>query len=151
MSPQKFDSVIPAEAVGAHVLKHYLVDLSVETPAEHVDETRAGGLLLTQDLAVQTTRGEGERWDVLVSLRLTAMIDQRVIFLIEMRYLIHCRLQNVPEEQRARVLEVEMPQALSPVMREILERNGAFAGYPSMRVAGLGFDVAFDKRQSAQS
>jgi preprotein translocase subunit SecB len=136
----------PTEAVGFFILKHFLVDLSVESPFGRVADESAIAMGFQQEIAVLAqASGEPDTHRVDLRVRLTAQAGEQAVFLLELTYRVEVRLQNVLDENRARMLEVEVPEAVSATLRAIMEQCGTFAGYPEMRVAGLGFDVAFEK------
>jgi preprotein translocase subunit SecB len=145
------DSAAPAsDAAGFFILHHVMVDLSVENPFGRIPDDAAAGLRLSHEVAVSTAPlGEPETHGVNVFQRLTATVGEHVAFLAELNYRIEVRLQGIAADDVARVLEVEVPESLAPVLRAILEQNGAFAGYPEMRLDGLGFAEAFAQRATA--
>ena len=144
------DIAPPADAAGFFILRHFLVDLSVESPFGRIPDMAATSLQLQQEAAVNhQPLAEPETHGINVFQRLTASVGEQVVFLAELNYRIEVRLQGIMAENISRVLEVEVPEAIAPVMRTILEQNGAFAGYPEMRLHGLGFSEAFAKRAQA--
>ena len=151
----------PPGASGFFVHRHFLRDLSVENPAgpigdEDVPRLRLGmeGRVTARPLAAgemsaATPDAAGERHEVTVGLTLTALVDERAVFLAEIAYAAEVELRHIAAERVTETLCVAVPTALFPAVREVLQRCGAFAGYPTMQVAPLDFAAIFARQQAA--
>lgn len=138
-----------AQEIGFLIKQHYLNDLSIENPAGRVAQEEAPGLRLGMDGGVKVNPlAETDAFRVEITLRLTAALGERVVFLAELTYRVEVELRGIPEPVRPHVLCVEVPTAIFPVIREILVRNGGYAGYSELQVAPLDFREIFNRNES---
>ena len=137
------------QEIGFLIKQHYLNDLSVENPVGRVAQEEAPALRLGLDGGVRVSPlAEADSHRVEISLRLTAALGERVVFLAELTYRVEVELHGIPEPVRPHLLCVEVPVAIFPVIQEILVRNGAYAGYPDMQVSPLDFREIFNRNES---
>ncbi|MFV2069197.1 MAG: protein-export chaperone SecB [Pirellulales bacterium] len=139
--------------VGFQVLRHYLKDLSFESPRGplEIDAGRSDRLQLDTDCSVRTRALEkAELPDspediVELLLTVTGRSEQKVVFLGELTYVAEVRLENVPDLVRPQILNVNVPEFLEPIVNDVIGRVAALAGYPGLRVTGLGFLSDFNR------
>ncbi|MDP2783783.1 MAG: protein-export chaperone SecB [Sulfurimicrobium sp.] len=137
------------QEIGFLIKHHYLNDLSIENPLGTVAQEEAHALRLGMDGGVKVNPlAEANSFQVAITLRLTAALGERVVFLAELTYRVDVELHGIPEPVRPHVLCVEVPTAIFPVIQEILTRNGAYAGYPDLQVAPLDFREIFNRNES---
>jgi len=144
--------VLPATP-GAYILDHYLADFSIENPGGRVPPERAAELVLGMEAAVHAAplpdAGDG-MYGVQIALALPARLGERVIFLIEMRYRVNVQVQGVAAADIPALLQVHIPSAVFPVIKEIAQKNGAFAGYPELLLLPIDFAALFQAQSQAQ-
>lgn len=141
----------PEQEVGFLIKNHYLNDLSIENPVGRIAPDEAHGLQLGMDGGVKAiSLAEADSFQVAITLRLTAALRERVVFLAELTYRVEVELHGIPEPMRPQVLCVEVPTAIFSTIQEILMRNGAYAGYPELQIAPLDFLEVFNRNQSAK-
>lgn len=138
-----------ADAPGFFIVRHYLSDLSVECPfgridAEHLPALRMGHDLRMEAIPLDAVAGV-YRVDIFV--RLTAAVNEQVVFVAELTYRVDVQLHLIAEANLLETLVVEVPNAMQPVLRAIFEQNGEWAGYPDMRVVDLDFAKAYAQGQ----
>lgn len=146
------ESASPAQAPdapGFFIVRHYLSDLSVECPfgridAEHLPALRMGHDLRMEAIPLDAAAGV-YRVDIFV--RLTAAVNEQVVFVAELTYRVDVQLHLIAEDKLLETLVVEVPNAMQPVLRAIFEQNGEWAGYPDMRVGDLDFAKAYAQGQ----
>lgn len=122
---------IEGAQIGFFVGHHYLNDLSVENPVGRVDDARVPEIAYGLDGSVNASplKADGA-FLVEVGLRLTAMLRDRVVFLVEVTYRIEVELRGIPEPVQPFTLCVSVPEWIFPLLQEILQRTAAYAGYP---------------------
>lgn len=141
---------VPADEPGFFILNHYLFDLSVECPGGRILPEDVPRVAQGYDLRVSVFPLEGEgRNRVDIFVRLTAQVGERVVFMAELNYRVEVQFQNIPEAQLKEFLLVHVPNAVQPALRQIFEQNGAWCGYPDMRVGELNFAKAYDSQPPA--
>ena len=78
-----------------------------------------------------------------IAMGMPARLGERIIFLIEMRYRVNVQVQGVAAADVAALLQVQIPNAVFPAIKEIVEKNGAFAGYPELALLPIDFAALF--------
>jgi preprotein translocase subunit SecB len=135
--------VLP-DAPGAYILDQYLADFSIENPGGRIPAARAVDLVLGLDVAVVAAplidAPEGS-YAIQIALGMPARLDDQIIFLIELRYRVNVQLQGVSAEKLPNLLSVQVPHAVFPTLKAIVEQNGAFAGYPDIVLQPIDFSA----------
>jgi preprotein translocase subunit SecB len=117
--------------IGFFVGRHYLCDLSVENPTGRVEDTQLQEIVYALDGSVNAKQlGEEGLFLVELGLRLTAILRDRVVFMVEITYRVEVELRGIPEPVQPFTLGVSVPEWIFPLLQEILQRNAAYAGYP---------------------
>lgn len=145
------ENVIP-DTPGAYILEQYLADFSIENPGGCVSAEQAADLALGMDAAVVAAPlpdAAPGMYGVQITLGLPARLGERVIFLIEMRYRVNVQVQGVSAENIPALLQVQIPNAVFPAIKEIVQRNGAFAGYPELVLLPIDFAALFHVQSRA--
>jgi len=145
------ENVIP-DTPGAYILEHYLADFSIENPGGRLPAEQAADLVLGMDAAVVAVAlpdAAPGMYGVQITLGLPARLGERVIFLIEMRYRVNVQVQGVSAETIPALLQVQVPNAVFPAIKEIVEKNGAFAGYPELVLLPINFAALFHVQSQA--
>ena len=147
------DTAHAAGTAGVLILNHYLVDLSVENPGGRVPDERAADVALGMEVSVSVQPAPGAPaglFGVQVSLGLTASLNERVVFLIELRYGVVAQLKGISDPALTDpLLYVQVPTAIFPQLKSIVEQNGAFAGYPELTLREIDFAAHFNARAHA--
>jgi len=144
---------VPADTPGAYILDQYLADFSIENPGGRVSAGQASELVLGMDVAVAAaalTDAADGKYGVQIALALPARLGERIIFLIELRYRVNVQLQGVDAANVAALLHVQIPNAVFPALKAIVEANGAFAGYPEISLLPIDFAGLFSARAQGQ-
>jgi preprotein translocase subunit SecB len=145
------ENVIP-DTPGAYILEHYLADFSIENLAGRLPAEQAAELALGMEASVYAAplpEAAPGMHGVQITLGLPAQQGERIIFLIEMRYRVNVRVQGVSPENIPALLQVQVPSAVFPAIKEIVERNGAFAGYPELVLLPIDFAALFHVQSQA--
>lgn len=141
------------ETPGAYILDQYVSDFSIENPGGRVPAEQAGELALGLDTLVESAPlpdSPAGAYGVQITLGMPARLGERIIFLIEMRYRINVQLQGISPEDVPRLLHVQVPNAVFPVLKDIVEKNGAFAGYPEIVLYPIDFAALLERDSPAK-
>jgi len=139
--------------------QHFLNDLSIENPAGILD-ARAAEAKLGQRIQVQVAAREGDAKNfkagepthqVTVGLQLSANLGGQTIFLAEMRYRALVEVRNLVAEDVEPALFVTVPSAMFPALKEVMEQNGSYAGYPGLTVQPIDFAMIREESKKQQA
>lgn len=126
-------------APGIEFVSHYLKDLSFEAPFGPCPPERLGEVDLKRDVRVNVEfRGDGIH-QVSLSIYATGTLDGRTILLCELTYTASVRLRLIPDPVRPQILGVDVPTALLPQVKRVLEDNSVFAGFPPLELTDIDF------------
>ena len=128
----------------------YLKDLSLEQP-------NSPGLLLSQESpAVDIQLGVGAEQvvdgvvEVTVTATVTAKIQDKTLFLAEVKQAGLFEIRNIPQEQLSPLVSIACPQIVYPYLRgnvaDVIQR----AGFPPVHLAEINFQAMFEQQQAAQ-
>ena len=138
----------PAQAAqpNIHVLTQYVRDLSFENP--HAPESLVSGWG-APETGVQITLNhkqvQEDTFDVTLHLRVEAKKkdEDKTVFIVDLVYGALVALRNVPKEQQAPAIMVEVPKLLFPFAREIISSTTARGGYPPLYLAPISFEQLY--------
>ena len=147
--PLAANPVLPPDAPGFFILRHYLLDLSVECPFGRIDAAHLPVLRMGHDLRMAALPLDAEQsiFRVDIFVRLSAAINDQLVFIAELTYRVEVQLHMIAEADAPEILVVGVPNAMQPVLRTIFEQNGDWAGYPDMRIGNLDFAKAYAEGQ----
>ncbi|MBU3654113.1 MAG: protein-export chaperone SecB [Limnohabitans sp.] len=128
----------------------YLKDLSLEQP-------NSPGILLSQESpAVDIQLGVGAEQvvegvvEVTVTATVTAKIQDKTLFLAEVKQAGLFEIRNIPQEQISPLVSIACPQIVYPYLRgnvaDVIQR----AGFPPVHLAEINFQAMFEQQQAAQ-
>ena len=128
----------------------YLKDLSLEQP------NSPGILLSTEQPVVDIQLGLGaERvsdgiYEVAVTATVTTKIQDKTVFLVEVKQAGIFELRHIPEDQLSVVLGISCPQIVYPYLRgnvsDVIQR----AGFPPVHLAEINFQAMYEQQQDQQ-
>lgn len=134
------------EAPSFAIEKLYLKDLSVEVP-------NAPEIFLAQEspqveIQLQTNgRGLGEgAYEVLLTVTVTARIEDKTVFLVEVGQAGIFRIYNVPDENIEPLMAVACPNILFPYAREIVSDTVVRAGFSPVVLQPVNFEGMYMAR-----
>jgi preprotein translocase subunit SecB len=120
------------------VIGQYVKDLSFENPgAPGSVTTRAPQIDLGVDL--QARQLEGEHYEVEIKLRVSATVESKPVFMLELVYAGLFHLQNVTDEMRQPILLIEAPHLLFPFARRIVADAVRDGGMPPLMIEPIDF------------
>jgi preprotein translocase subunit SecB len=126
--------------------KLYVKDLSVEVP-------NAPEIFLEQDapqveIQLNTSgRGVGDNvFEVVLTVTVTAKMEEKTVFLVEVGQAGVFRIMNVPDEQIEPLLAVACPNILFPYARETVSDAVTRAGFAPIVLQPVNFESMFMQR-----
>ncbi len=123
----------------------YLKDLSFETPMgiEALLKVNANSPKIQQDLNVQVTQLNEELVEVVLLLTITATVESRTLFLVEVKQAGLFIIKGFERNQFAQVINTACPQILFPYAREAIDGVLNRGGFPSLLLPPINFDAVF--------
>jgi len=128
---------------GFAIQKIYLKDISFETPSGLDAFTKAWKPNVQQDLNVQVTPVEEGLFEVLLLLTITARIDEKVVFLVEVKQGGLFIINGLEGIQLSHAINTLCPQILFPYARETIDSLLTRGGFPPLMLAPINFDAVF--------
>jgi len=139
------------EAPSFGIEKIYVKDLSVEVP-------NAPEIFLEQqspqvEIQLNTEgRGLGEGvFEVVLTVTVTARIEDKTVFLVEVGQGGIFRIMNVPDEQIEPLVAVACPNILFPYAREIVSDAVTRAGFSPIVLQPVNFEAMYMSRLEQQA
>ncbi len=132
--------------------KIYVKDLSLEIPnAPRIFLDREAPEINLQ-LNTQDACVEGDIYEVLLTITVTARVKEKTMFLVEAHQAGIFRIRNVPENDINPVLGIVCPNILFPYLRETVSDIVIRAGFPPVLLNPVNFEAIYhQKRQQAES
>ncbi len=128
---------------GFAIQKIYLKDISFETPSGLEAFTKTWKPNIQQDLNIQVTPLEEGLFEVLLLLTITARIDGKVVFLVEVKQGGLFAINGVEGIQLSHAINTLCPQILFPYARETIDGILMRGGFPPLMLAPINFDAVF--------
>ena len=132
------------------LIGQYIRDLSFENPGLGMQVQRPQ-IDLAVDLQARRN-GDGQQYEVMLKLRVTASDGGRTMFLLELAYGGMFVLNNIPEDQVQPILLIECPRLIFPFARRIVADVVRDGGLPPLLIEPIDFVQLYRSRlQEAQS
>ena len=129
------------------ILAQFVKDLSFENPnASQTLVGRTGSPQVTVNVDVRTQTIDETTFEVVLTIKGEAKSGEMQAFVIELAYGGLVKLTDLPREQVAAALYVEVPRLLFPFARAVVAEATRNGGYPPLLVQPIDF-VALFKRQ----
>lgn len=132
--------------------KIYVKDLSVEVPNAPAiflerETPQMNMQLNTQSAVVDQANGI---YQCILTLTVSAKIQDKSAFLVELHQAGIFRLQNIPEEAMEPALGVGCPNILFPYAREAVSDAVLKAGFPALMLQPVNFELIYMQQQQAK-
>jgi preprotein translocase subunit SecB len=121
----------------------YLKDISFETPMGPEAFTKAYKPNIQQDLNVTANKIDESLYEVILFLTITARIDNRAVFLVEIKQAGIFAIQGVEGPAMTQLLNTACPQILFPYAREAIDSILARGSFPPLMMPPINFDAVF--------
>jgi preprotein translocase subunit SecB len=128
---------------GFAIQKIFLKDISFETPSGVEAFKKTWAPQVQQDLNIQVNNLEDNLFEVILLLTITAKIDEKVVFLIEVKQAGIFGISGLDGIQLAHAINTLCPQILFPYARELIDSTLLKGGFPPMMLAPINFDAVF--------
>jgi len=134
------------EAPAFSIEKLYLKDLSVEVPNApqiYLDREAPGINIQLQTKA----QGLGDGvYEVELTVTVTAKIEEKTVFLVEVGQAGIFRILNVPDESMEPLLSIACPNILFPYAREVVSDTVTRAGFAPVILQPVNFEGLYASR-----
>lgn len=140
-----------AEAV-FNLEKIYIKDVSYEAPnVPHVFlEKQAPEVGIQLGLEHAGLNTENGLHEVVLSITATAKLKDKTVFLIEVKQAGIFRLQGIPADDEAKVLEITCPNILLPFAREAINDLAGKGGFPQLLINPINFEALHHQKRAAE-
>jgi len=134
-----------------NIEKIYVKDLSVEVPNAPAIFLEREAPQMNMQLNTQSTKVNDEGiYETVLSITVTAKIQDKTAFLVELKQAGIFRIQNLPEEAMEPALSVGCPNVLFPYAREAVSDAVLKAGFPPLILQPINFELMYMQQQQAQ-
>jgi len=131
-----------------NIEKIYVKDLSVEVPNAPAIFLEREAPQMNMQLNTQSTKVNDEGiYETVLSITVTAKIQDKTAFLVELKQAGIFRIQNLPEEAMEPALSVGCPNVLFPYAREAVSDAVLKAGFPPLILQPINFELMYMQQQ----
>ena len=127
----------------------YLKDASLEQPNSPAILTSNETPAVDIQLAVALENVVEGITEVAVTATVTAKIQDKVVFLVEIKQAGIFEIRNLPEEQMGPVIGIACPQIVYPYLRgnvaDLIQR----AGFPPVHLAEINFQAMYEQQRAS--
>ncbi|HSW19981.1 MAG TPA: protein-export chaperone SecB [Ramlibacter sp.] len=127
----------------------YLKEASLEQP-------NSPAILLEQEqpsvdiqLGVEASQAADGVYEVCVMATVTTKLQDRTVFLVEVKQAGIFEIRNIPEDQMNGIMGVACPQIIYPYLRGNVADIVTRAGFPPVHLAEINFQAMFEQQQQA--
>lgn len=132
---------------GVQIAKMYLKDCSVESPNSPTVFQASGESKFNIDLDVNHTQLDENSWEVVVTLRTTATMEERTMFLVEIKQAAVVQATGLQEDEYENFLGIWAPMQIYPYAREVVTTLTAQAGFPPLILPIINFEQYHQQRK----
>jgi preprotein translocase subunit SecB len=125
------------------IQKIYLKDISFETPLGLEVFTKTWAPNVQQDLNVQVNQVDANLHEVILLLTLTARIEDKVVFLVEIKQAGLFAISGLEGIQLSHAINTLCPQILFPYAREAIDSILMRGAFPPLMLAPINFEAVF--------
>jgi preprotein translocase subunit SecB len=140
-----------AAQMGFNIEKIYVKDLSVEVPNAPAAFLEREAPQMDVQLHTQGISIGEEMYQVAITATVTAKVQDKTLFLVEVTQAGIFRIQGVPQEQMAMVLGIGCPNIVFPYLRETISDVVIRAGFPPLLLNPVNFEALYMQQQQQQA
>lgn len=129
------------------VQRIYIKDISFEVPLGAKVFTKQAQPQLKIDLNTKADRVEGDVYEAVLSITVSAKIGEETAFLIEVQQAGAFFVQGLDGEQLRRVLMITCPTILFPYARETIDSLAIRGSFPPLMLQPVNFEALFLQSQ----
>ena len=126
----------------------YTKDASFEAPNSPESFQTEWKPAVTVDLQTSSSQVLDKFYEVVLTLTITAKIDDKTAFLIEIHQAGIFTIKNYPEDQMDMILGSVCPNIIYPYAREAASDLIVRGGFPNLYLNPINFDALFAKQQA---
>ncbi|HKO89067.1 MAG TPA: protein-export chaperone SecB [Burkholderiales bacterium] len=133
-----------------NIEKIYVKDASLEVPNAPQVFLQGGQPQFEVHLHTDGKRVQESLFEVFIKVTLTAKVEDKTMFLVEVSQAGIFQIRNVPEAEINPVLGIACPTILFPYARETVADLVGRAGFPPIHLAPVNFEALYAARQKKQ-
>lgn len=130
--------------------KLYVKDLSLEVPNAPRIYMEAGQPEVEMQIHTESQPVSEGLFENVLTVTVTAKVEDRTVFLVEVAQAGLFQIRNVPEEDLEPILGTLCPNTLFPYAREVVSDLVTRAGFPPVVLAPLDFNQLYMQRHAQQ-
>lgn len=135
-----------------HLQRMYLKDCSAECPnSPQVFGTTGGETQFKIDLNVETHAFSEDAFEVVLTVKTTATMDDKTLFLIEVKYACSFEAIGYDAGEREHIINIWAPTQIFPYAREVVSSMSAHAGFPQLLLPSVNFEQYYQARKAQQA
>ncbi len=131
--------------------KIYLKDVSYEAPHVPAIFTEKDTPEVGVQLGIEHGKLDQGLFEVILSVTVTAKLQDKVVFLTEAKQAGLFRINGVPDTELSKVLEIACPNILLPFTREAVNDLVQKGGFPQLLINPINFEALYQRKQAAQA
>lgn len=141
------------EQAGAafNIEKLYIKDLSVEVPNAPQIYLEREAPQFEMNLDTKSEAVDNGVYQTVLTVTVTAKIQDKTAFLVEVQQAGIFRIQNIPQEALEPALLVACPNILYPYAREVISDVVLKAGFPPLLLQPVNFEASYMQQKQASS
>ena len=121
----------------------YIKDVSFETPQGHEVFRQTWKPRVNLELNTRHTRIDDQNFEVVLTLSVTAALEEKTAFLAEVQQAGIFFMTGIPEAQQRQVLGTVCPNVLFPYAREAIDNLVVRGSFPALMLAPVNFDALY--------
>jgi preprotein translocase subunit SecB len=129
----------------------YLKDLSLEQPNSPAILTSTAQPNVDIQLAVGAEQVADGIMEITVTATVTTKIEDKVVFLVEVKQAGIFEVRNLPEDQMGAIVGIACPQIIYPYLRGNVADTIQRAGFPPVHLAEINFQAMYEQQKQQQA
>jgi len=121
----------------------YVKDISFESPSAPEVFQAAWKPQINMDLNTASNKVSDTQFEVTISLSITAKVDDKVAFIVEIQQAGIFHISGIEGAQLAQTLGAFCPNVLFPYAREAVDSMVNKGSFPSLMLAPVNFDAIY--------
>jgi preprotein translocase subunit SecB len=139
----------PQQAIGIHGI--YLKDVSFESPnAPSIFQEMKQAPSINVNFAINTEKLSDETYEIVLSITVTAKIEEKTAFLVELQQAGLFTIKGFGEQEMAPMLGIYCPTQLFPYAREAVANLVGKGGFPPVMLEPVNFEALYRQHQQQQ-
>lgn len=144
------DSVQASQEMQFAIQRIYLKDCSFETPGSPDVFRIEWQPRVDFELQIIHTALQEGVYEVVLAGTVTAKLDEKIAFLVEVKQAGIFTLQNIPEDQLPLILNIVVPNVLFPYFRETVSNLTVRGSFPQLSLDPINFEALYAQRVQQQ-